>query len=51
MPLVIKGDGKTLSLHPTTDWQKQALPDLATANLFNPVGIEYQYYLNCKEVH
>lgn len=50
MPMVLKGAGATLSLHPTTEWQTQALADANTANLFNPIAIEYQYYLNCKEV-
>lgn len=51
MPMVLKGGGAQLSLHPTTEWQRRQLPDANSANLFNPIAIEYQYYLNCKEIH
>jgi len=50
MPMVLKSDDARMQLHPTTEWQKQALATAAQANLFNPIAIEYQYYLNCKEV-
>lgn len=50
MPLVLKSSDSELSLHPTTKWQKQSLATAAEANLFNPISIEYQYYLTCKEV-
>ncbi|SEA60349.1 Peptidase family M1 [Arachidicoccus rhizosphaerae] len=53
MPMVLTStDQQTqISLHPTTAWQSAKLPTAAIANLFNPIAIEYQYYLDCKEVH
>ena len=51
MPMVLKSEDAQVQLHPSTEWQKQSLASAAQANLFNPIAIEYQYYLSCKEVH
>ena len=50
MPLVLKEGQSAVHLHPSQSWKERKLNTAAEANLFNPIAIEYRYYLNCREV-